>query len=84
MEKRIIYPGINGVVALVVPALDSGLTVEEIALKDVPAGVPFLIIDTDKVPSDRTFRNAWEADFSNPHGFGIGAEAWFAQKEAAQ
>ena len=37
-------------------------TIEEIALKDVPAGKPFKIIDTADVPSDRTFRNAWEVD----------------------
>ena len=33
---------------------------EEIAAKDVPEGKPFKIIDTADVPTDRTFRNAWE------------------------
>lgn len=60
MTKRIIYPTDNGGVAVIVPAPDCGLTIEEIAAKDVPEGVPFKIINTDDVPSDRTFRDAWE------------------------
>ncbi|MDO3651352.1 hypothetical protein [Nocardia mangyaensis] len=57
MNKRIIYPTDDGV-AVIVPA-DCGLTIEEIAAKDVPAGKPFEIVDVADVPSDRTFRNAW-------------------------
>lgn len=60
MTKRIIYPTDEGGVAIIVPAPECGLTVEEIAAKDVPAGKPFKIIDTADVPTDRTFRNAWE------------------------
>lgn len=60
---RIIYPTPEGGVAIIVPAVECGLTIEQIAAKDVPAGVPFRIIDVSEVPSDRTFRNAWE--FSN-------------------
>jgi hypothetical protein len=36
------------------------MTIEEIAAKDVPAGKPFKIVDVSDIPSDRTFRNAWE------------------------
>lgn len=60
MNKRIIYPAPEGGVAIIVPASDCGLTVEEIAAKDVPAGVEYKIIDISEVPTDRTFRNAWE------------------------
>ena len=60
MEKRIIYPTEDGGVAIIIPALDSGLTVEEIAGKDVPLGIPFKIVDVSDIPEDRTFRNAWE------------------------
>ena len=35
-------------------------TIEELAAKDVPAGRPYKIVDASEVPSDRTFRNAWE------------------------
>ncbi len=57
---RIIYPTPEGGVAIIIPAPDCGLTIEQIAAKDVPAGVPFRIVDVSEVPSDRTFRNAWE------------------------
>jgi hypothetical protein len=57
--KRIIYPIDDGV-AIIVPAPECGLTIEEIAAKDVPAGKPFKIVDVEDIPSDRTFRNAWE------------------------
>jgi hypothetical protein len=60
MDKRIIYPNNDGGVAIIVPAPDCGLTIEEIAAKDVPAGKPFKIVDVADIPSDRTFRNAWE------------------------
>ena len=57
MNKRIIYPTDEGV-AVIVPA-DCGLSIEEIAAKDVPAGKPYEIVDVSEVPSDRTFRGAW-------------------------
>lgn len=60
MTKRIIYQTKDGGVAVIVPAPECGLTVEEIAAKDVPDGVPFKIVNTEDVPSDRTFRDAWE------------------------
>lgn len=59
-NKRIIYPTDDGGVAVIIPAPDCGLTVEEIARKDVPFGKPYKIINTTDVPDDRTFRNAWE------------------------
>ena len=62
MNQRIIYPTDNGGVAIVIPAPEAleTMTIEEIAAKDVPAGKPFKIIDTADIPTDRTFRNAWE------------------------
>jgi hypothetical protein len=61
---RVIYPTDNGGVAIIVPAPEwlaqEGNTVELLAIKDVPEGKPYKIIDTADVPSDRTFRNAWE------------------------
>lgn len=68
--KRIIYPNAEGGVAVIVPAPDCGLSIKQIALKDVPAGVPYKIVDTEDIPTDRTFRAAWEADMANPHGEG--------------
>lgn len=60
MNQRIIYPTDDGSVAVIIPALDCGLTIEEIASKDVPAGKPFKIVDAADIPEDRTFRAAWE------------------------
>ena len=62
MPKRIIYPTNEGGVAIIIPAPEAleTMTIEEIAAKDVPAGKTFKIIDTADVPTDRTFRNAWE------------------------
>lgn len=60
MNKRIIYPTDDGGVAIIIPAIECGLTIEEIAQKDVPAGKPFKIVDVSDIPEDRTFRNAWE------------------------
>lgn len=62
MTKRIIYPTDEGGVGIVIPSPEAleVMTIEQIAAKDVPSGKPFKIIDTVDVPSDRTFRNAWE------------------------
>jgi hypothetical protein len=60
MNSRIIYPTDEGGVAVIIPAAECGLTIEEIASKDVPAGKPYKIVDVSNIPSDRTFRNAWE------------------------
>ena len=59
--NRIIYNQDNGIVAIIIPtpeALEQH-TIMEIAIKDVPAGKPFKIVDAADIPSDRTFRAAW-------------------------
>lgn len=60
MNQRIIYPTDDGGVAVIIPAPECGLTIEEIAAKDVPSGKTYKIVDVSEVPADRTFRNAWE------------------------
>lgn len=60
MNQRIIFPTDEGGVAVIIPAPECGLTIEEIAAKDVPAGKPFKIVDVSDIPEDRTFRDAWE------------------------
>jgi hypothetical protein len=59
MDKRIIYSNDDGSVAIIVPSPDCGLTIEQIAAKDVPAGKAYKIVDVADIPSDRTWRNAW-------------------------
>ena len=60
--KRIIYKQEDGGVAVLVPSPEylQDHTMEDLAAKDVPPNTPFEIVDTDTVPTDRTFRNAWE------------------------
>ena len=71
MEQRIIYQNDTGGVAVLIPA-DCGLTIEQIAAKDVPTGKPYKIVDVSDVPTDRQWRNEWtvdEADLTD----GVGA-----------
>ena len=79
---KILYPNHDGGVVVLHPTNE--LPFEEVCRKDVPAGAPYLILTDDSEIADRTFRDAWEADFSNPDGYGIGADAWFAEKAAAE
>ena len=73
MNSRIIYPTDDGGVSVIVPSPNCELTIEEIAAKDVPPVVvmqdgvvvsstprPFKIVDVADIPTDRTFRGAWE------------------------
>jgi hypothetical protein len=54
---------------VITPATECGLSIIDIAKKDVPKGIPYKIIDASDLP-DREFRNAWTADFDNPDGIG--------------
>jgi hypothetical protein len=75
MNQRIIYPTDEGGVAVLIPAPEclETHTIEELAAKDVPAGKPYKIVDVSEIPSDRTFRSAWEADEADLTD-GVGAE----------
>jgi hypothetical protein len=53
----ITYPQINGQVAVVIPA-DYSLSIEAIAEKDVPKGVPYKIVDSLDIDND--YFNAYE------------------------
>jgi hypothetical protein len=59
MSQVIIFKNDEGGISIIVPA-DCGLTIEEIAAKDVPQGKEYHIVDVADIPSDRTFRDAWE------------------------
>ena len=59
-NTRIIYKQENGTIAIITPSATCGRSVEEIAKKDVPTGLPYKIVNLSDLPSDRTFRNAWE------------------------
>ena len=60
MNSRIIYKNNEGGVSVIVPSPNWNGTIEELAAKDVPANTQYKIVDASEIPSDRTFRNAWE------------------------
>jgi hypothetical protein len=59
MNSRIIYPNDDGGISIIIPAESV-----EAAMKDIPTGKPYKIVDAADVPADREFRNAWTADFT--------------------
>jgi hypothetical protein len=68
MKDRIIYVKPDGGVAIVIPTGE--ITIEDVAKKDVPQGVAYKFISSSEIPSDRTFRNAWEIEPFEPDGYG--------------
>jgi hypothetical protein len=64
MTQRIIYPTDEGGVAVIIPAPEwlaqEGNTMEVLAQMRVPEGKLFKIVDVADIPTDRTFRDAWE------------------------
>jgi hypothetical protein len=74
--NRIIYKTDEGGIAIIIPtpeALEQH-GIQAIAIKDVPAGKKFKIVDAADIPADRSERDAWtvdEADLTD----GIGGES---------
>ncbi len=58
--KRILFPNDDGGVSIIIPAESL-----ELAMRDIPSGKPYLIVDAADIPADREFRNAWTADFTD-------------------
>jgi hypothetical protein len=82
MNKVIAYKkSDDNSIVLLYPNLNCGIPIEEIARKDVPSEIPYILINKEELP-DYEFFDAFEADFTNPNGYGIGADAWFAEQEA--
>jgi hypothetical protein len=61
MSQRIIYQNDEGGVSIIIPC-DCGLTIEQIAAKDVPSGKPYKIANAADIPADRSQRAAWFVD----------------------
>lgn len=61
---KIIFKNESGMVSVFHPdqkILDT-LLLDEIAKIVVPAGVAYAIVEDSEIPTDRTFRDAWEID----------------------
>jgi len=70
---RIIYRNLDNSVGVLIPTEEAltFATIEQIAEKDVSIGLPYKIVEDNYIPTDRTFREAWEWDNSiEPDGFG--------------
>lgn len=75
MAQCIIYNQNNGIPAVVMPSQEAlaFYSIMEIAIKDVPAGKPFRIMDVSELPQDAP-QEAWivnDADLTD----GIGGES---------
>jgi hypothetical protein len=58
MNQRIIYPTDEGGVSIVIPTGET--SIDQVIAQSVPEGKPYKIVDVADIPTDRTFRNAWE------------------------
>jgi hypothetical protein len=63
MSQVIVFKNDEGVVSVIHPTPEalSIYGIESIALKDVPFGKPFKIVDSSELP-DRSQRNQWDVD----------------------
>jgi len=59
MDQRIIYQNESNGVSIIIPAPNCGLTIEQIAKKDVPKGTSYKIVETSEIPIDRSLRLNW-------------------------
>lgn len=58
--ERVLFtlPG-DDTLYVLVPAPRSGVTLEQIIAKDIPASATIKVVDTADIPPTRAFRNAW-------------------------
>ena len=59
---KIVYKTEGNTVSVITPAPKWTGTMDELAKKDVPTGLKYKIVEDSVIPSDRSFRNAWEVD----------------------
>lgn len=64
MSQIIVFKNPDGSCGVVHPSPNAGISIEEIAKKDVPARLPFRITHINNLPKDRYFRGAWTDDNS--------------------
>ena len=59
---KIIYKTSEGTVSVIIPTSEWTGGLEELAQKDVPTGLKYKIVEDSVIPTDRSFRSAWEVD----------------------
>lgn len=83
---KIVYQ-VEGFPVSILHPCDERIPVAMIGAKDVPDGIQFWIIDDSAIPSDRTFRDAWELDveaMGDPDGAGdtVAFNAWYEENRS--
>lgn len=66
MSHIILYPNVDGTIAAMRPTGE--LNLMDTAKKDVPVGVPFVIVEDWEIQNLE--QETWECDFSEPDGYG--------------
>lgn len=87
--RRFAYPDpVTGNLWIGHPSENTKYSFDEICKRDTPAGQPYVILDVNDLPLDAVaFAEAWEVDFSNPDGYGIGHDdwdAWYSENGGSQ
>lgn len=80
--QKIVFKNTDGTIGVITPTEEalSFATIEQIAEKDVPFELPYKIVPTADIPTDRTYRDAWEWDNTiAPDGFGGESNEFDAQ-----
>ena len=57
---KIIYKEKDGQISVITPSAEWQGTMEQLAQDCVPVKLKYLIVEDSEVPSDRTFRDAWD------------------------
>jgi hypothetical protein len=82
MTKLVFYPNNEGGVAMIRPDLRE-ISAYQCGRKTAPKDAPFVIVNEQDIPFERRdYFDAWEIDFSNPDGYGIGVNEWFKEYSA--
>lgn len=70
---RIVFENQDKTIGILIPTQQALniYGIEAIAKKDVPAGLPYWIVEDSEIPTDRTDRDSWAMDTDiEPHGYG--------------
>lgn len=75
--NKIIFQNLDGSIGIITPTQEvlNKYTYKQIAEKDVPAGLPYVIVDESVIPDDRTFRSAWELPADTKFD-GVGSDSY--------
>lgn len=66
MSRKVIFKTPENTVAILFPCLECGLTVEQIANKDLPKGTPYFILDDSQIPDISIYpQESWVVDFTS-------------------